>query len=176
MKKTLLIAVIIAIVIVAGFLAWWQFVREAPKPITNFEECAAAGNPVMESYPRQCRTKNGRNFVEILPSPSPLDSGVAGIVLLGPTCPVQRITPDPSCADKPYKTIVQVIAVGSPKSAAFAIVESNDQGQYKAMLPPGEYALQPIGGNPLPRCETKNVTVEPGVIKEVNLSCDTGIR
>lgn len=23
--------------------------------ITNFEECVAAGNPVMESYPRQCR-------------------------------------------------------------------------------------------------------------------------
>ena len=26
------------------------------KEITNFEECATAGNPVMESYPRQCRS------------------------------------------------------------------------------------------------------------------------
>jgi hypothetical protein len=33
------------------------------QPITNFEECAAAGNPVMESYPRQCRA-NGQTFVE----------------------------------------------------------------------------------------------------------------
>ena len=32
--------------------------------ITNFDECAQAGNPVMESYPRQCRTKDGRTFVE----------------------------------------------------------------------------------------------------------------
>ncbi|HWO07798.1 MAG TPA: hypothetical protein VNM40_04455 [Candidatus Paceibacterota bacterium] len=32
--------------------------------VTNFEECAAAGNPVMESYPRQCRTADGRLFVE----------------------------------------------------------------------------------------------------------------
>lgn len=35
--------------------------------ITNFEECAAAGNAVMESYPRQCRSKDGRLFVEELP-------------------------------------------------------------------------------------------------------------
>ncbi len=31
--------------------------REAPqvKQVSNFEECVSAGNPVMESYPRQCR-------------------------------------------------------------------------------------------------------------------------
>ena len=32
--------------------------------INNFDECAAAGNPVMESYPRQCRTEDGKHFVE----------------------------------------------------------------------------------------------------------------
>ena len=32
--------------------------------ITNFEECADAGNPVMESYPRQCRDEEGNLFVE----------------------------------------------------------------------------------------------------------------
>ncbi len=32
-------------------------------PITSFEECAAAGNPIMESYPRQC-SANGQTFVE----------------------------------------------------------------------------------------------------------------
>ena len=32
--------------------------------IESFEECAAAGNPVMESYPRQCRTEDGKHFVE----------------------------------------------------------------------------------------------------------------
>lgn len=35
---------------------------------SNFEECVAAGNPVMESYPRQCRTPDGRNFVEDIAS------------------------------------------------------------------------------------------------------------
>ena len=32
--------------------------------IKNFTECEAAGNPVMESYPRQCRTADGRLFTE----------------------------------------------------------------------------------------------------------------
>ena len=31
--------------------------------IENFDDCAAAGNPVMESYPEQCRTEDGRTFV-----------------------------------------------------------------------------------------------------------------
>lgn len=33
---------------------------------TNFEECAKAGYPVLQSYPRQCRTPDGKNFVENL--------------------------------------------------------------------------------------------------------------
>ena len=32
--------------------------------ISSFEECESAGNPVMESYPRQCRTLDGKHFVE----------------------------------------------------------------------------------------------------------------
>ncbi|OGY42505.1 MAG: hypothetical protein A2Y82_04015 [Candidatus Buchananbacteria bacterium RBG_13_36_9] len=36
--------------------------------ITNFEECAAAGNPVMESSPRQCRA-NGQTFTEEISKP-----------------------------------------------------------------------------------------------------------
>lgn len=34
------------------------------KAIKSFEECAAAGNPVMESYPRQCRAQSGEAFTE----------------------------------------------------------------------------------------------------------------
>ena len=32
--------------------------------IDSFEECVSAGNPVMESHPRQCSTTNGKHFVE----------------------------------------------------------------------------------------------------------------
>ena len=34
--------------------------------VNNFEDCVDAGNPVMESYPRQCRTIDGNLFVEII--------------------------------------------------------------------------------------------------------------
>jgi hypothetical protein len=39
-------------------------IRNRVEPVDSFEECALAGNPVMESYPRQCRTADGKNFVE----------------------------------------------------------------------------------------------------------------
>jgi hypothetical protein len=33
-------------------------------PILNFQGCVNAGYPVMESYPRQCKTPDGRSFTE----------------------------------------------------------------------------------------------------------------
>lgn len=39
-------------------------------PITTFEECVAAGHPVMESYPRQCAVPGGQTFVEELDADS----------------------------------------------------------------------------------------------------------
>jgi uncharacterized protein YggE len=38
----------------------------APDKIMSFEDCVAAGYPVMESHPRQCKTADGQNFVEVL--------------------------------------------------------------------------------------------------------------
>ena len=32
--------------------------------INSFDDCVASGNPVMESYPRQCKTIDGQTFVE----------------------------------------------------------------------------------------------------------------
>ncbi|HLD64319.1 MAG TPA: Gmad2 immunoglobulin-like domain-containing protein [Candidatus Peribacteraceae bacterium] len=34
--------------------------------IDSFEDCVAAGYPIMESYPEQCRTPDGRTFVRQL--------------------------------------------------------------------------------------------------------------
>ena len=51
----------VILLIIAG-LSYW-FSDRAPA-IANFAECVAAGNPVMESYPRQCKTKGGESFRE----------------------------------------------------------------------------------------------------------------
>lgn len=73
MNRTLLISLIVIIVVAAiGYYA-----LESPKTatenltVTNFEECANAGYPVMESYPRQCRTPSGELFVESIANPNP---------------------------------------------------------------------------------------------------------
>src|SRR5680860_306574 len=186
--------------------------------VNNFEECVGAGNPVMESYPRQCRSGD-RTFVEeignvlekadlinldnprpgqIISSPLvisgqgrsgpnceftpcsqnsilPYDSGVEGVVTLGPTCPVMRVG-DITCNDNPYATTIQIFLSGSAKSSPFTTVNSDKNGAYKVMLPPGEYAFQPVGGSTLPYCETKNITVNAEKITKVDLTCDTGIR
>jgi glucose/arabinose dehydrogenase len=39
--------------------------------IDNFNKCVEDGNPVMESYPRQCRTADGQTFVEELDASTP---------------------------------------------------------------------------------------------------------
>ncbi len=63
----LLLACILAVIALV-LLKVAPHIQPATTPIiSNFEECAAAGNPVMESYPRQCRTKDGRLFVEEIP-------------------------------------------------------------------------------------------------------------
>ena len=49
-------------------LGWWMWTKtstEVPVVVTNFQECVEAGNPVMESYPRQCR-HDGETFTEFV--------------------------------------------------------------------------------------------------------------
>lgn len=69
MKTTHIAYTLIAsVVIIAG--VWFVFFRagEQPAPVVlSFEDCEKAGYPVMESYPRQCRTPDGRLYVEEIP-------------------------------------------------------------------------------------------------------------
>lgn len=41
-----------------------QYDKTDPGSIDSFAACVDAGNPVMESYPRQCGTRDGRTFTE----------------------------------------------------------------------------------------------------------------
>ncbi|MFA6519905.1 MAG: hypothetical protein WCT41_03755 [Candidatus Paceibacterota bacterium] len=102
-------------------------------------------------------------------------SGVRGTVLLGPTCPVQRIPPDPQCADKPYATNIAVYRAGV--STALTTGKSDATGAFSFSLPPGSYTLVISGATmSLPRCNDTNVTVQPNAYATADISCDTGIR
>lgn len=56
--------IIIVIILSAVFFIWISNKNiEQATNVTSFNDCIAAGNPAMESYPRQCRA-NGKTFVE----------------------------------------------------------------------------------------------------------------
>lgn len=59
--KYLITLFLVTGVIIGGFL---YYKSSLVSEIDSFESCVKAGNPVLESYPRQCRTSDGRSFVE----------------------------------------------------------------------------------------------------------------
>ncbi|PIT92664.1 MAG: hypothetical protein COU08_01560 [Candidatus Harrisonbacteria bacterium CG10_big_fil_rev_8_21_14_0_10_42_17] len=60
------IALVVGIVLV---FYWYRsqppsvIIEQPNDTITDFDSCVAAGNPILESYPEQCRTPDGMNFV-----------------------------------------------------------------------------------------------------------------
>ncbi len=63
-KKYFLILVILVFIIVAG--AYWILFHSPKKAkvVNSYTECIAAGYPVLESYPQQCRSEDGQTFTE----------------------------------------------------------------------------------------------------------------
>lgn len=66
MKDRRLLFFIFTIVFLLVVALFWRGGKKQSRlgKISSFEDCAKAGYPVMESYPRQCQTPDGRNFVE----------------------------------------------------------------------------------------------------------------
>lgn len=58
---------IIAFFILVAMLVYPLLIKKEAPAITSFQECLDAGNPIMESYPRQCNA-DGNNFVEEIES------------------------------------------------------------------------------------------------------------
>jgi len=60
--KWLILSVVLAII---GFVVWliWVLPAQREARINSFEECAATGHIIQESYPEVCVMKNGKRFV-----------------------------------------------------------------------------------------------------------------
>ena len=105
-------------------------------------------------------------------TPAPAgDSGIEGLVTIGPTCPVQRI--DSPCPDRPYEAAVIVLDGNRRKVAE---VRSDADGRFRVLLPPGAYTLSPQSPGILPRAGEQTVTVVPGMLTSVMIQYDSGIR
>lgn len=74
--STLVFGLILLVFVAAALFAIvQQNGRQENLLVTSFEECAAAGHPVMESFPEQCKTPDGRTFVKEYPhtsNPNPI--------------------------------------------------------------------------------------------------------
>ncbi len=98
------------------------------------------------------------------------ETGIAGYVTLGPTCPVQRA--DLPCPDRPYSARITVWRDGQ----MVAETTSSDDGWFKVILEPGAYRL--VGESPgtLPHGSEQTVVVRGGTLTGVQVTYDTGIR
>ena len=65
LSTTTLIGTVIVLALVGALLLAFVGNKEQEHllSITSFDECAAAGYPIMESYPEQCATPDGHTFV-----------------------------------------------------------------------------------------------------------------
>lgn len=102
-------------------------------------------------------------------------SGVAGVVLAGPVCPVVPDPPESGCEDRPVPGAV--IEVVRPDGSRVAVVQSDASGRFALDLAPGSYRLipQPVEGL-LGTAPPLDVVVGAGEMLELNVSYDTGIR
>jgi hypothetical protein len=103
-------------------------------------------------------------------SPPP-DSGVRGLVLFGPTCPVER--PGHSC-ERPYRASISIRR--EPAGKLIARVRSASDGRFTATLRVGRYVLQPRNGTPFPRAQSQTITVRRHRFTSVTIRFASGIQ
>ena len=108
------------------------------------------------------------------------DSGTARLVMLsgtavaGPTCPVQRVLPDPACADRPVSG-AEVLLVNDSGAQVGHVVTGSD-GRFSIALSPGTYTLRPQRVVGLLGTAGPQTIDASGDDVEVVLRYDTGIR
>lgn len=61
--KKIILTILIIILIIFGILILDIGRREDTEP-TNFKECVLKGYPILETFPAQCRTPDGKFFIE----------------------------------------------------------------------------------------------------------------
>jgi hypothetical protein len=103
----------------------------------------------------------------------PTDSGIAGLVLIGPQCPiVQEGVP---CPDEPFETELRVRTDGGEEVLT---TRSGPDGRFQLALAPGRYLVEPVAPNPgaPPQAAAVEVEVAPHEYTELTIVYDSGIR
>jgi predicted small lipoprotein YifL len=102
------------------------------------------------------------------------DSGIRGLVTLGPTCPVQTEN-DPQPCSTTYAATLEIHDQATDKLVT--TVTSGADGRFEVRLPPGTYRIVPQVAEVLPiAAPLDNVVVAAGRFTEVQVDFDSGIR
>jgi len=102
-----------------------------------------------------------------------VDSGVNGLVTIGPTCPVER-PGDPNCRDRPYATTLKIVRA---RDHAFVKrFSSHADGRFRVHLVPGRYVIEKAGRGSLPSLAPTPVRIGRHRFTRVDLQFDSGIR
>jgi hypothetical protein len=116
--------------------------------------------------------RSGSSTQRTAPSTTrPPDARVFGVVLAGPTCPVE--TPDEPCPPRPVDA---EISAQDGEGAIVASTRTDADGDYTLSLEPGGYTLVADTGAALPFCDPVTVSVPTDRPVRADISCDTGIR
>jgi hypothetical protein len=102
------------------------------------------------------------------------DSGVTGMITLGPACPVARQAAP--CKARPYAA--RVLIRGLSDGRVVSTVHSSSTGRFRVDLAPGTYTLVPLSPRPgvPPVASAVPVTVVAHRHRAVTIQYDTGIR
>ncbi|HUY05958.1 MAG TPA: carboxypeptidase-like regulatory domain-containing protein [Acidimicrobiales bacterium] len=103
--------------------------------------------------------------------PRSFRSGLFGVVMAGPTCPVERI--GHPCPPRP---VVGAVDVRNIAGGTVATTHTDGAGRYFVSVSPGSYSLVVVTGSAFPRCPSEGVTVTSGSPQRIDVTCDTGIR
>ncbi len=106
-----------------------------------------------------------------LQTPQPSDSGIEGIVTIGPMCPVmQEGVP---CPDQPYQATLTVLTTSGKKVTQF---QTDADGRFRVDLAAGDYVLHPESPNGLPFARDIPFTVAEHKFTRLEIIYDSGIR
>lgn len=131
---------------------------------------AAVNAGFQAAFPNDSIPPNTPLLGRCLPAP---ESGIEGLVTLGPICPVQSaLLP---CPDQPYQATL-VFLDGQGHEAARTT--SGADRRYRVALPAGRYTVLPLapGSQPFPRASAVDAMVVAGFVTVVHIAYDTGIR
>ncbi len=152
-----------------------QYFTDMPIPTSLSLPCAGSGNVVFRPVPN---SGSARPSVVSVHFVNPAVSAVRGTVAFSPTCPVERVPPDPACAPKPGAAHIQLLRADGTVAAEG---DAGSDGQFLIDVAPGSYSVRATPPTPLTigrgcTADPAQLTVTQGAVNSTAVSCDTGIR